>query len=313
MNDSAVNQASEIIKSGGVVAFPTETVYGLGADASNAQACLKIFKIKGRPIINPLIVHVLNFAEAEKLGEFNADARKAVDAFWPGPVSIVVPLKKPSEIANCVLAGNTTVALRVPSHKVARALLERAGCAIAAPSANPSGYISSTLSEHVIKHFKDADIFIIEDNDPCEFGLESTIIDCSSETPVILRYGFITPEVISKVLGKDIEISGPLMQIKAPGMLDKHYAPHTRLRLNATTLNKNEIGLNFGESNLMGDYSLSLSESGDLVEAASNLYNVLRMADEYAQKSRMLTIAVAKIPNIGIGLALNDRLLRAAK
>jgi L-threonylcarbamoyladenylate synthase len=313
MNDLVIEKAAKIIKNGGVVAFPTETVYGLGADASNEQACGKIFKIKGRPNINPLIVHVLDVKEAKKLGEFNADACKIADAFWPGPVSIVVPLKKPSNIVSCVLAGNVTIALRVPSHPIARALLLGSSCAIAAPSANPSGYISSTLSKHVTEHFKDSEVFIIEDEGICEFGLESTIIDCSNELPVILRYGFITPEAISKVLDKTVEISTSLMQIKAPGMLEKHYAPHTKLRLNATSINDNEIGLNFGESNLNSNYYLNLSPSADLIEAASNLYDMLRKLDEYASMQGASTIAVAEIPNTGIGLALNDRLLRAAK
>lgn len=313
MNDSLIEKATKVIKNGGVVAFPTETVYGLGADASNEQACEKIFKIKGRPSINPLIVHVLNLEEAEKLGEFNADALKIADAFWPGPASIVVPLKNPSNITECVLAGNTTIALRVPSHPIARALLSSTHCAIAAPSANPSGYISSTLSRHVTEHFKDSEVFIIEDEGTCEFGLESTIIDCSNELPVILRYGFITPEAISKVLDKTVEISNSLIQIKAPGMLEKHYAPHTKLRLNATSINDNEIGLNFGESSLNSNYCLNLSTSANLIEAASNLYDMLRKLDEYASKHGISTIAIAEIPNTGIGLALNDRLLRATK
>ena len=315
MNELTITKAAQIIKDRGVVAFPTETVYGLGADASSEQACQKIFKIKGRPSINPLIVHVHNFEEALKFGEFSVDAHKIAEDFWPGPVSIVVPLRKFARklIAQCVLAGNDTIALRVPSHKIAQNLLVSASCAVAAPSANPSGYISSTLSKHVIDHFKDEEVFIIEDDSLCEFGLESTIVDCSSDVPIILRYGFITPESISQVLGKEVQFAKSNIQIKAPGMLDRHYSPHTRLRLNATSLNDNEVGLNFGSSDLRSQHSLNLSASADLTEAASNLYNMLRKLDEHAQDVGMKVIAIAEIPNIGIGLALNDRLVRASK
>ena len=197
--------------------------------ASNTTACLKIFKIKGRPSFNPLIVHVLSFEEAKKFGEFNEDAHKLAREFWPGPISIVVPLKDLARniIATCVLAGNTTVALRVPSHQIAHELLLSSNCAIAAPSAHPSGYVSSTLSNHVVEHFKDEEVFIIEDDSLCEYGLESTIIDCSTDVPTILRYGFITPEAISLVIGKVVEIAKPLMQIKAPGCLI-NITHHTR-------------------------------------------------------------------------------------
>ena len=306
-------KAANIIKQGGIVAFPTETVYGLGADATNEQAVQKIFQIKNRPQINPLIVHVTNITQAESIAHFNDDAY-TLSQFWPGPLTIIAPLKLGHHIANSVLAGLPTIAIRVPAHDLARQLISLANCPIAAPSANPSGYISATNAGHVATDFADTEVFIIDDNNTLAIlGLESTIIDTTTATPTILRYGFITPEAIELALGKKITNLLPLQHlIKAPGMLDKHYAPKTRLRLNADSMTTNEIGLNFGNSNLDGFYTINLSKTGNMMEAAANLYNFLRILDNYSLNNSITQIAVATIPNHGIGFAINDRLKRAA-
>lgn len=310
-----LRQAAKFIKSGNVVAFSTETVYGLGADASNEQACQKIFKIKKRPSINPLIVHVATMSQAKTIGEFNADAIKLSEVFWPGPLSIVVPLKSGSNIAGSVLSGMTTVALRIPSHNMALELIRKSGTPIAAPSANPSGYISATTLQHVKEHFaNDQDIFILEDNlndCKCQYGIESTIVDSTTNNLTILRDGFITLEALEKVIGKKLDKTSSLMQIKAPGMMNKHYSPKVRIRLNAESLEANEVGLNFADSKLEGNFSLNLSLAGDLIIAASNLFASLRILDNYAELNG-LAIAVASIPKVGIGVAINDRLKRAA-
>ncbi|WP_342272147.1 L-threonylcarbamoyladenylate synthase [Candidatus Tisiphia endosymbiont of Parasteatoda lunata] len=310
-----LKQAAKFIKSGNVVAFPTETVYGLGADASNEQACQKIFKIKKRPSINPLIVHVATMSQAKTIGEFNADAIKLSEVFWPGPLSIVVPLKSGANIAESVLSGLTTVALRIPSHNIALELIRKSATPIAAPSANPSGYISSTTLQHVQEHFaNDKDIFILEDNlndCKCQYGIESTIVDSTTNNLTILRDGFITLEALEKVIGKKLDKTSSLMQIKAPGMMNKHYSPRVKVRLNAESLEANEVGLNFADSKLEGNFSLNLSLTGDLIETASNLFASLRILDNYAELNG-LAIAVASIPEVGIGVAINDRLKRAA-
>ncbi len=310
-----LRQAAKFIKSGNVVAFPTETVYGLGADASNEQACQKIFKIKKRPSINPLIVHVATMSQAKTIGEFNADATKLSEVFWPGPLSIVVPLKSGANIAESVLSGMTTVALRIPSHNIALELIRKSATPIAAPSANPSGYISSTTLQHVQEHFaNDQDIFILEDNlndCKCQYGIESTIVDSTTNNLTILRDGFITLEALEKVIGKKLDKTSSLMQIKAPGMMNKHYSPRVKVRLNAESLEANEVGLNFADSKLEGNFSLNLSLTGDLIIAASNLFASLRILDNYAELNG-LAIAVASIPEVGIGVAINDRLKRAA-
>nr|WP_250312100.1 L-threonylcarbamoyladenylate synthase [Rickettsia endosymbiont of Oedothorax gibbosus] len=362
---SLLDQAAKFIKSGNIVAFPTETVYGLGADASNEQACQKIFKVKKRPSINPLIVHVATMSQAKTIGEFNADALKLSEVFWPGPLSIVVPLKSEANIAKSLLAGLTTVALRIPSHNIALELIRKSGTSIAAPSANPSGYISATTLDHVKEHFSgEKDVFILEDNSSdykCQYGIESTIVDSTTNNLTILRDGFITLEALEKVLGKkicpsmsfmhschptsvrgldsrlrgndtkdcgngndikepmdnikgfrdDTKVSTSFMQIKAPGMMNKHYSPKVKMRLNAESLEANEVGLNFANSKLEGNFSLNLSLTGDLIIAASNLFASLRILDNYAELNG-LAIAVASIPEIGIGVAINDRLKRAA-
>ena len=309
MND--IKKAAQIIRSGGLVAFPTETVYGLGADARNQSACLSIFRTKGRPSNNPLIVHVASIEAALSLAEFNDDALLLIK-FWPGPLSMVLPRKADAQIADSVGAGLSTIAIRIPSDPIALQLIEESACPIAAPSANKSGGLSSTSYGHVKQNFAD-EIFILESNGKSNYGLESTIIDLSTPTPTILRYGFITPDVIEVALGKKVAIASKLSAIKAPGMLHKHYSPHTNLRVNATELHVNEVGLNFADSKLDSHGALNLSFSGDLTEAAANLFAYLHELDQFALSRDIKTIAVAPIPNQSIGLAINDRLNRAAE
>ncbi|MCC8467591.1 MAG: threonylcarbamoyl-AMP synthase [Rickettsia endosymbiont of Eriopis connexa] len=310
-----INKAVQFIKFGKVVVFPTETVYGIGADATNNEACLKIFQFKNRPAINPLIVHVSCIEQAKEIGEFNDLATTIAEKFWPGPLSIVVPLKETGSIAPSVTAGLNTIAIRIPSYPLALELIRQSGKPIAAPSANPSNYISPTNNEHVIKHFSDnQEIFILAPEIyQSEYGLESTIIDTTTATPTILREGFITAEILEELLGVKILKASDTSEVKAPGMLAKHYSPKVPVRLNAINLEDKEIGLNFSNSNLTGKFSLNLSAKGNLIEAAANLYAYLRILDDYAASHDVNDIAVAPIPQTNIGAAINDRLKHAAK
>jgi L-threonylcarbamoyladenylate synthase len=304
--------AAGMVRNGKVVAFPTETVYGLGADATNEEAVKQIYFLKGRPSINPLILHVADLKSALKLAEFNKTAIKLAEYFWPGPLTIVSKLSSNTNIARQALAELDTIAIRVPSHKLALELLREAAVPIAAPSANPSGYISATRHEHVAEHFAKSDILVLEDPEECRYGIESTIIDTTTEIPTILRYGFITKETIEIVLNEPVQVGSSLMQVKAPGMLEKHYSPKTKLRLNATSLKDGEVGLNFGNSQLIGKGCLNLSSKGDVIEAASNLYDMLKQLDDYSKTHNLDRIAVAEVLKTGVGLAINDRLQRAA-
>ena len=310
-----ISKAVQFIKSGKVVVFPTETVYGIGADAANNEACLKIFQFKNRPAINPLIVHVSSIEQAKEIGKFNDLATKIAKKFWPGPLSIVVPLKENANIVSAVTAGLNTIAIRMPSYHVALELIRQSGVSIAAPSANPSSYISPTNAEHVTKHFKDnQEIFILAPEIyQSEYGLESTIIDTTTTNPTILREGFITAEILGELLGVKVLKVSEISTIKAPGMLTKHYSPKIPVRLNAVNLEDKEIGLNFGNSNLTGRFSLNLSIKGDLIGAAANLYAYLRLLDDYAASHDVSGIAVSPIPLVNIGAAINDRLKRASK
>lgn len=306
-----IKKAASIIQNGGLVAFPTETVYGLGADACSQSACLKIFEAKGRPSNNPLIVHVASLQDAKNIVQFNDNAVKLA-SLWPGPLTLVLPKKDNAELAQCVTAGLNTVAIRIPADSVALSLIKASGRAIAAPSANKSGTLSSTNYEHVKKNFGD-EIFILTSNSQSAYGLESTIIDLTSSVPTILRFGFITPCTLEKLLGKKVEIASKLSEIKAPGMLLKHYSPKTKLRLKVESLRSSEVGLNFGNSQLNVVGSMNLSLNADTIEAAANLFDYLHVLDEFCLKNNIDSIAVADIPNMGIGLAINDRLARAAE
>jgi L-threonylcarbamoyladenylate synthase len=249
--------------------------------------------------------------DAKNIVHFNDDAEKLA-SLWPGPLTLVLPKKDNAILAECVTAGLNTVAIRIPADPIALNLIRESGCPIAAPSANKSGALSSTSYEHVRKNFGD-EIFILGSNGNATYGLESTIIDLTSPKPTILRFGFITPSVLEKVLGREVFIASKLSEIKAPGMLLKHYAPKTKVRLNAYALQNSEVGLNFGKSQLNAGGSMNLSDSEDMIEAAANLFDYLHNLDEFCQKNNINTIAVASIPNTGIGLAINDRLSRAAE
>jgi L-threonylcarbamoyladenylate synthase len=297
---AGVAAAADLLRAGKLVAFPTETVYGLGADARNGEAVAAIYATKGRPQFNPLIVHLPDLAAAEALAAFDVQAIRLAEAFWPGPLTLVLPLKAGHGLSPLVSAGLPTVALRVPAHPVARALLRAFGGPVAAPSANPSGRISPTRADHVARGFPAGTVTVL-DAGPSTVGLESTIV-APGTPPRLLREGGIAAERVEKVLG--VPLSAPLPDgVTAPGQMASHYAPRVGLRLNATAPKEGESFLGFGA----GPATLNLSAKGDLAEAAANLFDYLHQLD-----ARDLPIAVAPIPEEGIGRAINDRLRRAA-
>ncbi len=297
-----LEQASSILQDGGLVAFPTETVYGLGADASNDHAVAKIYHAKGRPQFNPLIVHVADVQTARRFVQWSDLADQLAKAFWPGPLTLVLPRKKEARLSDLLSAGLPTIAIRVPNHPVAKALLEQFGGAVAAPSANPSGQISPTSAAHV-RSGLEGRIDAIVDAGLCTVGLESTIIRIE-DTTVLLRPGGVAAEDIENEIGRPVHIQTTVEKITAPGQLQSHYAPRTRVRLNAENWRPNEARLGFGAV----DCDLNLSTSADLIEAAANLFGHLHRLD--AEGKAM--IAVSPIPQTGLGMAINDRLQRAA-
>ena len=294
LSEDAISEASRLILAGEPVAVPTETVYGLAADATNPQAVARIYAAKGRPSFNPLIVHVPDLAAAEAIGRFNGQARLLAQKHWPGPLTLVVPLREDSGIASLVTAGLSTIALRIPAHPAMQALLRAAGRPLAAPSANASGRISPTRTEHVLASLAGR-IALIIDGGATERGIESTIVAVTNGHLRLLRHG-------------PIEIDGAQLvssaSIEAPGQLESHYAPRKPLRLDATQAQDGEFLIGFGS--ISGD--VSLSEAGDPVEAASRLFDLLHQADA-APEPR---IAIAPIPGGGIAAAIRDRLQRAA-
>ncbi|ATW02754.1 L-threonylcarbamoyladenylate synthase [Sphingorhabdus sp. YGSMI21] len=300
--NATIGEAVARLRAGGLVAVPTETVYGLAADSTNAAAVAEIYRTKGRPDFNPLIVHVPDRESAGKLGKFDDLASLFADALWPGPLTIVVPKRDNCPVAAAVTAGLETIALRCPAHPVMRELLEQSGLYLAAPSANRSGGISPTTAEHVTRSLG-AKVPLILDGGPCERGIESTIIAVAGGEYRILRPGPVTEAQLEAVAGK-APILADTNLIEAPGQMLSHYAPSKPLRLNAETAADDEYHIGFG--NLPGDRNLS--PDADLAEAASLLFAALHDADA-SGKPR---IAVAPIPNAGIGNALNDRLRRAA-
>ena len=292
-SDETITEAARLILAGAPVAIATETVYGLAADATNANAVARIYDAKGRPSFNPLIVHVPDLAAAERIGEFDELARALADEHWPGPLTLVVPRREDAGIASIVTAGLTTIGLRVPAHPAMQALLKAAGRPLAAPSANASGAISPTRAEHVMKSLGGR-IPLIVDSGPTPRGIESTIVAATGGALRLLRRGPI--EIAAELAG-----SG---QIEAPGQLASHYAPSKPLRLGVTDAAEDEYLIGFGA--IGGDSNLS--RAGNLTEAAARLFDLLHLADASAKPR----IAVAPVPDQGLGAAINDRLRRAS-
>ncbi len=319
-DQAGFSHACGILRSGGLVAFPTETVYGLGADATNARACASIYEAKGRPSFNPLIVHFPNSAEVEQRVIFTPQATKLAKYFWPGPMTLVLPRRDDCDIAELCSAGLESLAVRVPGHPIAQELLKRSELPLAAPSANASGKISPTTAEHVAHSLGDRVPCILE-GQACSVGLESTVIDLTGETPVLLRPGSLTQTEIEAVIGpivlgqsimesKAEDKQSTSKQFKSPGLLKSHYAPSLPLRLNATTVLPDEVLLAFGPSPLAGAaFTENLSIKADLTEAAANLFAALHVLDS---QKEIKGIAAMPIPFEGLGMAINDRLKRAA-
>jgi L-threonylcarbamoyladenylate synthase len=296
-----------LLRAGEQVAFPTETVYGLGADARNDRAVAGIFAAKGRPSFNPLIVHVASLASAETLATFPDAARVLAETFWPGPLTLVLPLRPGVALSDRVSAGLGTVGLRVPAHPLARRLIEGFGGPLAAPSANQSGGVSPTTAAHVLDGLRGRIAGVI-DGGSCEVGVESTILGFAGEHPALLRAGGIPLAPLSEAIGEPIAaFTGDA--ILAPGQLSSHYAPDARLRLDAASAAEDEVWIGFGPD---CKPDLNLSPVGDLREAARSLYACLREADDLARETQRPRIAVVPIPEIGLGVAINDRLRRAA-
>ncbi len=303
-NDASIALGAELLRQGKVVAFPTETVYGLGADATSDRAIATIYAVKNRPTFNPLIVHVSSVQDAASLVEVNATALRLMERFWPGPLTLVLPRKSNSPISLLASAGLDSIAIRQPDHPVALALIRQAGRPIAAPSANRSGSISPTLARHVLDSLGQSVDLILEGG-ACRVGVESTVLDLTGP-PTILRPGGIDTQSLESALGQKVQFGPDNGPILAPGMMRSHYAPDRPVSLNRNSANPGEALLAFGPAH--PDATLNLSVSGDLTEAAANLFAMMRRLDtpEYS------AIAVTPIPDQGLGLAINDRLNRAA-
>jgi L-threonylcarbamoyladenylate synthase len=310
-NPQSIARAGAILRAGGLVAMPTETVYGLAADATSDRAIAAIYAAKQRPAFNPLIAHFSDIAAARREAIFSDDALALAAAFWPGPLTLVVPTAPTCRIGLLARAGLESVALRVPDHRIARALIEAAGVPLAAPSANRSGRVSPTLASHVLADL-DGRIDMILDDGPCRIGLESTIVACLDGAPRLLRRGAITGEALAAALGHEIpdDSHGAESAPLAPGQLVSHYAPRARLRLDAAGARPDEAALDFGGvlAASSSHRRLDLSPRGDLTEAAANLFAFLRDLDATGTEA----IAVAPIPAKGLGAAIVDRLRRAA-
>ncbi len=325
VTDQSLKKASRIIQDGGLVAFPTETVYGLGCNALDKAAVEKVFRTKGRPPINPLIVHVAFIADAQKIAKMTPLAEQIAFHFWPGPLTMILPQRENSEVSELCTAGLNTIAVRFPEHEIARKLVQMAGVPIAAPSANISGAISPTSPRHVFESLGES-VDMILAGGASRMGIESTIVDVTTDIPVILRYGSITKEVLEDVLKCNVQdgVAGEdnvHSLIQSPGQLLKHYAPQIPLRMDAVDVHSDEALLAFGNTKFMSiktggnlssfsdDQIRNLSESTDLEEAAKNLFSYMRDLDNPKFKS----IAVMNIPNEGVGVAINDRLWRASQ
>jgi L-threonylcarbamoyladenylate synthase len=308
--DAAIADAVEALRRGELVAIPTETVYGLAADAANGKAVARIFEAKGRPRFNPLICHVSDLTMAQRYGLMDQRAEALAERIWPGPLSLVVPLRSDAPVHALATAGLSTIALRVPRGP-GRDIIAHFDGAIAAPSANRSGRISPTRAEHVVEQLGDS-VSLLLDAGPCDVGLESTIVSLVGEKPRLLRPGGVPAEQIEEGLGQVLERATSGDPIAAPGMLESHYAPRLPLRLNAKSVRPGEALLLYGDSEIEGAAEVvaarNLSPSGDLVEAAANLFAFLSELD----RSGASAIAVSPIPKKGLGEAINDRLTRAA-
>jgi L-threonylcarbamoyladenylate synthase len=306
-DETTIEAAARCLKAGGLVAFPTETVYGLGADADNGEAIARLYAAKGRPTFNPLIAHVADAGAAHAAGVFTEAAKKLAATFWPGPLTLVLAKQPDCRIADLALAGLDSVALRVPAHPVARALLAAFGGPIVAPSANRSGHVSPTSAAHVLADLRGR-IDLIIDAGPCKVGVESTIVSCAGE-PALLRPGGLPREAIERILGVPLAKASIAEEAPpAPGMLASHYAPKALLRLEADNAEPGEALLAFGRAPNFSGPILNLSPRGDLIEAATHLFSHLRALDASGARR----IAVMKVPHDGLGEAINDRLKRAA-
>lgn len=301
-DNAGLERAVDLLSAGGLVSFPTETVYGLGADATNDRAVAGIFQAKGRPSFNPLIAHVSGVEMAQRYVKWTDHAQMLADAFWPGPLSLVLPLKADCGLSPLVTADLPSLAVRMPAHPLATQLLSKLNRPIAAPSANPSGKISPTTADHVLAGLS-GHIDAVIDGGPCDVGLESTIVGLL-DRPTLLRPGGLPAEVIEAALNVELVRDTSPDTLIAPGQMSSHYAPGATVRLNATDWRDGEMRLGFG--NVACD--LNLSAAGDLVEAAANLFHHLHALD----KMQGHAIAVSPIPMTGIGVAINDRLSRAA-
>ena len=309
INNKTINEAVELLQEGKLIGFPTETVYGLGADATNQKAILKIYKNKKRPKSNPLIVHTETIEQASSIGVFNSKIEKIAKDIWPGPLTVIVKKRENSNICKELCAGNDTIAIRVSSNKTILAIIKKLGNPIAAPSANKSGMLSPTSAAHVEKQFKNnIDIPLILDGGKTKIGVESTVIGIKNNNIIIYRHGGITKERLEKKVNeKIIDLKHADFSEKSnisPGILKKHYSPTVPLRINITNPRSDEILIGFGKKYK----EPNLSKSGDLDEAAANLFYFL---EKYEAKGNK--IAIAPIPNIGIGVAINDRLNRAVQ
>lgn len=298
---AGIARAADLLESGGLVAVPTETVYGLAGRADRSESVAAIYRAKGRPDFNPLIVHVEDVAAAERLGRFDERAARLAERFWPGPLTLVLPLAADAQVAAAVTAGLPTIALRCPAHPLMRAVLAATGLPLAAPSANRSGAISPTSAGHVLAAL-DGRIDAVLDGGPCDQGLESTIVALRAQGWMLLREGPIAREELERLLGPLLAINEA--RIEAPGQLAQHYSPGKPVRLDAVSAGREEYLIGFGP--VAGD--CSLSPGGDLAEAAARLYDCLHRA----AASTRPAVAVAPVPEKGIGRAINDRLRRAA-
>jgi len=305
----AIAEAARLLRTGKLVAFPTETVYGLGGDATDGSAVAGIFAAKGRPRFNPLIVHVADLGAAEAIAEFDRRGRDAAARFWPGPLTLVLRRRPDCSVSLLACAGLDTIAVRVPAHPVAQELLRSVGRPLAAPSANRSGRISPTAAEHVAADLGERAALIL-DGGPCPVGIESTILDLSGAVPCLLRPGGVTVEALAAVFGNIAAAAADDPVPRAPGRLPSHYAPHLPVRLDAVDARPGEALLAFGPDPPPSGFAeiAWLSRRGDLAEAAANLFAQLRALD----RAEFTAIAVMPIPEAGLGQAINDRLRRAA-